>query len=82
MANDETGWLMGALEGELWDVYRFLLRKGASEGTARDALLSIARDKMPEADEHAITEAASRVLAHFRPEQSVMSERSPSPGGQ
>jgi hypothetical protein len=58
---------MGVLEGDLWDVYRFLLRKGASEGTARNALLSIARDKMPEADEHAITEAALRVLEYFRP---------------
>ena len=58
---------MNVVEDDLWNVYRFLLRKGASEGTARNALLSIARDKMPEADEHAVTEAALRVFEHFSP---------------
>jgi hypothetical protein len=57
---------MKAIENDLWDVYRYLLDKGASGDTARNALLNVARDKLPEADTAALAEVTSRVIEHFR----------------
>jgi hypothetical protein len=65
---------MNGIENELWDVYRFLLSKGASATTARDALLALARDLMSPADDYTVREAASRIIAKYRKQQRSGSE--------
>ena len=57
---------MDTVENDLWDVYRHLLSKGASPETAREAILALARDRLPQADDYVVRETAARVIAFFR----------------
>jgi hypothetical protein len=57
---------MDTIEQDLRDVYEHLLRKRASEDTALEATLALARDLMPGKDDRAVRETVSRVIAEAR----------------
>lgn len=57
---------MDTINQDLRDVYEHVLSKGASEATALDATLGLARDLMPAKDDYTVRDTVSRVIAEVR----------------
>ncbi|HEX2113766.1 MAG TPA: hypothetical protein VHM01_05120 [Alphaproteobacteria bacterium] len=57
---------MKSVEQDLRDVYEHLIKKGASQATALEATLALARDLMPGRGDDTIRETVSRLIADVR----------------
>jgi hypothetical protein len=57
---------MDSIKQDLRDVYEHVLSTGASEATALDATLGLARDLMAAKDDYTVRDTVSRVIAEVR----------------
>jgi hypothetical protein len=67
-----------AVENDVADLYELLLRKNASEETARAVAMALYRELMPGSDDPTVREAVARAIATVRIKSLASNDMGPS----